>query len=81
VKLPLTSPYKAPTSGLYYLVDLLAGSTIPRIGIVASNASVLTGANLLPTGIPRGVGASNVSAFPSNLSNKGSGLARCILAG
>jgi hypothetical protein len=81
VKLPLTSPYTAPTSGLYYLVDLLAGSTIPRIGIVASNASVLTGANLLPTGIPRGVGASNVSAFPSTLTNKGSGLARCILAG
>ena len=82
VKLPLTSAYTAPTSGLYYLVDLLAGSTIPRIGIVASNASVLTGANVLPTGIPRGVGGgSGFSAFPSTLTNKGSGLSRCILAG
>jgi hypothetical protein len=81
VKLPLTSPYTASTSGLYYLVDLLAGSTIPRIGIVASSASVLTGANLLPTGAPRAVAASNVSAFPSILTNRGSGLTRCVLAG
>jgi hypothetical protein len=81
VKLPLTSAYTASASGLYYFVDLLSGSTIPRIGIVATSASVLTGANLLPTGIPRGVGASNVSAFPSTLTNRGSGLARCILAG
>jgi hypothetical protein len=81
VKLPLTSPYTAPTSGLYYLVDLLAGSTIPRIGIAASNASVLTGANLLPTGLPREVAGSGLSAFPSTLTNRGSGLTRCILAG
>jgi hypothetical protein len=82
VKLPLTTPYAAPKSGLYYLVDLLAGSTIPKIGIVASNSSVLTGANLLPTGTPRGVGGgTGFSAFPSTLTNKGSGLTRCILAG
>ena len=82
VKLPLTSVYTAPTSGLYYLVDLLAGSTIPRIGIVASNASVLTGANVLPTGLSRGIGGGpGFSAFPSSLTNKGSGLSRCILAG
>jgi hypothetical protein len=82
VKLPLTSAYSAPTSGLYYLVDLLAGSTVPRVGIVATNASVLTGANVLPTGTPREVGAgTGFSAFPSTLTNKGSGLTRCILAG
>lgn len=82
VKLPLTSTYTAPTSGLYYFVDLLAGSTIPRIGIVASNGAVLTGANVLPSGTPRGIGGgSGFSSFPSTLSNKGSGLTRCILAG
>jgi hypothetical protein len=82
VKLPLTTPYTAPTSGLYYLVDLVAGSTIPRIGIVTSNASVLTGANLLPSGVPREVGSgTGFSSFPSTLTNKGSGLTRCILAG
>ena len=82
VKLSLTSPYTAPTSGLYYLVDLLAGSTIPKIGIVVSNASILTGANVLPTGVPREVGGgTGFSAFPPSLTNKGSGLTRCILAG
>ena len=82
VTLPLTSAYVAPTSGLYYLVDLLAGTTVPRVGIVASNGSVLTGANLLPTGTPREVGSgTGFSSFPSTLTNKGSGLTRCILAG
>jgi Collagen triple helix repeat (20 copies) len=82
VKLSLTSPYSAPASGLYYFVDLLAGSTIPKIGIVTSNASVLTGANLLPSGKPRGVGSgTGFSSFPSTLTNKGSGLTRCIVAG
>lgn len=82
VKLPLTSTYTVPTSGLYYFVDLLAGSTIPRIGIVASNGGVLTGANVLPSGTPRGIGGgSGFSSFPSTLTNKGSGLTRCILAG
>jgi hypothetical protein len=82
VQLSLTDPYTAPTGGLYYFVDLLAGSTIPKIGIVASNTSVLSGANLLPTGNPRGIGGgTGFSAFPSSLVNKGSGLTRCILAG
>jgi hypothetical protein len=82
VKLSLTDPYTAPKSDLYYVVDLLAGSTIPKIGIVASNSSVLPGANLLPTGRPRGIGGgTGFSAFPPTLANKGSGLTRCILAG
>jgi hypothetical protein len=82
VKLSLTSPYTAPASGLYYFVDLLAGSTVPRIGIAASSASILTGANLLPTGLPRGIGGgTGFSTFPAVLTNKGSGLTRCIIAG
>src|SRR5207342_3003489 len=82
VKLPLTNSFTAPTSGLYYFVDLLAGSTIPKIGIVTSNASILTGANLLPSGVPREVGGgTGFSSFPSTLTNKGSGLTRCIVAG
>ena len=82
VKLSLTDPYTAPKSDLYYFVDLLAGSTIPKIGIVASNSSTLPGANLLPGGRPRGIGGgTGFSAFPSPLVNKGSGLTRCILAG
>ncbi|HZT84343.1 MAG TPA: hypothetical protein VE984_02840 [Gaiellaceae bacterium] len=82
VRLSLTSPYVVPSSGLYYFVDLLAGATMPKIGIVASNAAVLTGANLLPTGAPREVGGgTGFSAFPATLTNKGSGLTRCILAG
>lgn len=81
VKLPLTSPYTASTSGLYYLVDLLAGTTMPRIGIAASNSSVLNGASLLPTGVPRGVAASNVTSFPSTLQTRRTSIARVILAG
>jgi hypothetical protein len=82
VQLSLTDPFTAPRSGLYYFVDLLAGSTIPKIGIVASNSSVLPGANLLPSGTPRGIGGgTGFSAFPSVLVNKGTGLTRCILAG
>ena len=82
VKLPLTSPYTAPTSGLYYLVDLLAGTTLPRIGIAANNSSVLTGAMLLPTGVSRGIkGSSTYTSFPSTLTLGRTGLTRCILAG
>ncbi|HZT84020.1 MAG TPA: hypothetical protein VE984_01185 [Gaiellaceae bacterium] len=81
VQLPLTSPYTAPNSGLYYLVDLLAGTTIPRIGIAASNASVLPGASLLPTGVPRGVAGSGFTSFPSTLPTRRTGLTRVILAG
>lgn len=81
VRLSLTTRYTIPVSGRYYFVDLLAGSKLPRIGILARNAAVLTGANVLPTGVPRGISAGHgFSAFPSTLTNKGTGLTRCILA-
>jgi len=81
VKLSLTRPFTPSVSGRYYLVDFLAGATVPRIGIVARSASVLTGASVLPTGVPRGVAQGpGLSAFPSSLTNKRSGLTRCILA-
>ena len=81
VTLPLTSSYTVPSSGLYYLVDLLAGSTMPKIGIVANNA-ILAGANVLPGGVARGVkDNANLSAFPATLANTGSQLTRCMLAG
>jgi hypothetical protein len=81
VKLSLTSPYTVPASGLYYLADLLAGSTPPTIGVVENN-SAMNGANILPTGIPRGIrGGDGFSAFPAALTNTATGETRCILAG
>jgi hypothetical protein len=81
VTLSLTSPYTPPASGLYYLVDLLAGTTPPTIGVVESN-SAMPGANVLPTGIARGVrGGDGFSAFPATLTNTNPGETRCILAG
>jgi hypothetical protein len=81
VKLSLTSQYTVPASGRYYFVDLLAGSKLPSIGVVARNAAVLIGANVLPTGVPRGVtSGAGFTAFPSTLSNKSTGLTRCIVA-
>jgi len=81
VELSLTSPYTAPASGLYYLVDLLAGTTTPTIGVVTFNAA-LPGRNVLPNGVPRGVRqGSGLSAFPSTLTNSSTDETRCILAG
>jgi hypothetical protein len=81
VKLSLTSPYRVPASGRYYLVDLLAGGSPPRIGIVARKR-ILAGANVLPSGVARGVrGGSGFSAFPARLTSTGTDEARCILAG
>jgi hypothetical protein len=81
VELSLTSPYTAPSSGLYYLVDLLAGTTTPTIGVVTFNAA-LPGRNVLPSGVPRGVRqGSGLSAFPSTLTNSSTDETRCILAG
>jgi len=81
VQLSLTSAYTVPASGLYYLVDLLAGSTTPTVGVVAYNAA-LPGRNILPDGVPRGVrGGSGLSAFPSTLTNTSTDETRCILAG
>jgi hypothetical protein len=81
VKLSLTSPYTAPASGLYYLVDFLAGATTPTIGVVTAN-SALPGRNILPNGVARGVRAgSGLSAIPSTLTNTSTDETRCILAG
>lgn len=81
VKLPLSARYTVRSSGLYYLVDFLAGTTTPTVGIATIN-SALGGRNLLPSGVPRGVrdGAS-LSAFPSTLTNSSTDETRCILAG
>lgn len=81
VKLPLTSPYTVPASGLYYFADLLAGARPPRIA-VAVRASQLNVRNLLPNGVSRGIsGGSGFSAFPATLRNRGTGLTRSIAAG
>ena len=81
VKLNLTSPYTAPASGRYYLVDLLAGSTPPTIGIVGQSAT-LNGANSLPSGVPRGIrGGSGFTAFPSTLARTPTDETRCMVAG
>jgi hypothetical protein len=81
VKLPLTDSYTAVSSGLYYLVDLLAGTTTPTVGVVASN-SALAGRNVLPNGVARGVRqGTGLSAFPSTLIDSSTDETRCILAG
>jgi hypothetical protein len=81
VQLSLQSPYTAPASGLYYLVDFLAGTTTPTIGVVAHNAA-LPGRNVLPNGTPRGVrDGSGLSALPPTFANSSTDETRCILAG
>lgn len=81
VKLSLTAPYTVPSSGLYYLVDLLAGTTTPTVGVVALN-SALVGRNVLPNGIARAVRqGTGLSAFPSTLISSSTDETRCILAG
>jgi hypothetical protein len=81
VQLSLQSPYVVPTSGLYYLVDFLAGTTTPTIGVVAYNAA-LPGRNVLPTGTRRGVrDGSGLTALPSTFTNTSTDETRCILAG
>lgn len=81
VELSLISPYTVPASGLYYFVDLLAGTTNPTVGVVGYN-SALAGRNILPNGVPRAVrGGSGLSAFPSTLTNTGTDETRCIIAG
>jgi hypothetical protein len=81
VKLPLTSPWTAPASGLYYLVDFLAGSTTPTVGIVAYKPA-LAHRNDLPSGGYRAIRQGpGLSAFPQTLTNTGTDETRCILAG
>jgi hypothetical protein len=82
VRLSLARPYIVPASGRYYLVDLLAGSRLPRIGVVGRTGAVLRGANVLPDGVPRGLSPGpGFSAFPARITNRGTGLTRCIIAG
>jgi hypothetical protein len=82
VELPLTSPYTAPMSGLYYFVDFVAGSTRPTVG-VANISSGFDARNVLPNGVPRGVrgAASPYTAFPATLTNGNTNETRCMLAG
>lgn len=81
VKLSLTSSYTVPASGLYYFVDLLAGTGLPSVGVVGINSG-LSGAKVLPNGTPRSVNAgSGLSAFPSTLTDAGTTETRCMVAG
>lgn len=82
VQLSLTSPYTVPASGLYYLVDLVAGSTVPFIGVVFNTGQVAR--NELPNGVFREIRAvadPTTGGFPSMLSNTGTSETRCMLAG
>jgi hypothetical protein len=80
VKLSLTSPYTVPASGLYYFVDLLAGTRTPRIAVVTKHRPVSV-RNVLPSGVPRGIRAAYFSAFPATLRNTGTDETRSIVAG
>jgi hypothetical protein len=77
--LPLTTPYTVPSTGLYYLVDLLAGTTMPTIANVGS--STATARTQLPNGVFRGIHAgSGLTDFPATLSAGTTGVTRCIVA-
>jgi hypothetical protein len=81
VKLSLTTPFRVPSSGRYYFVDLLAGSKPPRMGVVARKR-LLAGANVLPTGAPRGIrGGSGFATFPAKLPSTRTDETRSILGG
>jgi hypothetical protein len=82
VKLSLTSPYTVPTSGLYYLVDLVAGTTTPSVGIVQATGADLDARNVLPSHVPLEVRAVPGSpTFPSTLTSTATDETRCIIAG
>jgi hypothetical protein len=82
LKLSLTSPYTVPSSGLYYLVDLVAGTQTPSIGIVQQTGADLNARNVLPSQVPlevRDVPAT--SAFPSTFTTTATDETRCMTAG
>lgn len=82
VQLSLTSPYTVPSTGVYYFADLLAaGTTMPAIGNIGS-LSGTSARNTLPGGVLRGINGAGApfTAFPSTLTNNGTGLSRCIVA-
>ena len=80
VKLPLTSTYTVPASGLYYLVDFLVGATTPTIGVVSYSPG-LAARNVLPGGVRRAVRMGGLSALPSTLTSTNTDETRCVLAG
>lgn len=76
----LTAPYTVPASGRYYLVDLLAGATMPGIGNDASLAGS-SARNVLPNGVPRNINVAGPnSAPPTKATNNGTGITRSIIA-
>jgi hypothetical protein len=81
VQLPLTSPYTVPATGIYYFVDLLAGTTMPFIGTIGIQPAT-EARNTLPGGVARNVhhNVNGISAFPATLANDGTGISRCIVA-
>lgn len=82
VKLSLTTAYTVPASGLYYLVDLVAGTQTPSIGVVQTTGADLNNRNVLPSHVPLEVRAVPGSpAFPSTLTNTATDETRVIIAG
>jgi hypothetical protein len=85
VKVPLTSTFTAPASGIYFFADLLAGTTTPTVGVVSYNsASWASARNVLPNGVRRGVRSlsdSNTGSFPQTFGNTSTDETRCIVAG
>lgn len=76
VELPLVTPYTTPAAGIYYVADLLAGTTMPTTG----NGGSFSPANArsqLPGGVWRFFNmAGPLTAFPAQLTPAISGLVR-----
>lgn len=82
VKLSLTKPYTVPASGLYYLVDFLAGSSTPTIGVAVYASGLAARNDLPPSGVPRAVrDGSGLQALPETLTLSSTDETRCVLAG
>jgi hypothetical protein len=79
VELPFTAPFTPPRDGLYYVLDLCTGGTMPVIG----NAGSLATTNArwqLPGGALRIVSQTGVpGGLPNPLVPIVSGISRCIL--
>ena len=76
IELSLGSPYVTPAAGMYYVADLLAGTTMPTTGNLGSLAATNARAQL-PGGLWRYFTmAGPLAAFPSPLTPAISGLVR-----